>query len=102
MSITVQDNPAASRYELWDEDRLVGFANYRKGAGQIAFTHTEVDEALGGRGYGGRLVGAALDDAAAQGLRVLPYCPFVSHYIRTHPGYLDLVPQSRRAAFQLA
>jgi hypothetical protein len=33
---------------------------------------------------------------------VLPFCPFIRDYIRRHPVYLDLVPDGRRAGFQLA
>ena len=62
---------------------------YREG--RISFTHTEVDPSCEGRGFGSRLAAAALDDARRQGLRVLPLCPFVAHYVETHPEYQDLV-----------
>jgi uncharacterized protein len=32
---------------------------------------------------------------------VLPYCPFVKRFIQKHPEFLDLVPPSQRAAFDL-
>jgi hypothetical protein len=32
---------------------------------------------------------------------VMPYCPFVKTFIRKHPEYLDLVPQTERNAFGL-
>jgi predicted GNAT family acetyltransferase len=71
----VVDVPDASRYELRLDGRLIGLAAYRRRNGRIAFTHTEVDEALEGRGFGSRLAAAALDDARRHGLEVVPLCP---------------------------
>ena len=47
------------------------------------------------------LVRGALDAVKADGLAVLPYCPFVRGYIARHPEYLSLVPASERAEFGL-
>jgi predicted GNAT family acetyltransferase len=102
MAITVQDNPAASQYELFDGDQLVGLAQYQRQGRQIAFTHTEVDPAYAHRGLGGQLVGAALADSRDHGWQVLPYCPFVADYLTHHPEDIALVPAARRAAFGLA
>src|SRR5205085_227229 len=74
-----------------EDGRLIGLAAYRRRDGRIAFTHTEVDESCAGRGCGSRLAAAALDDARRQGLRVLPLCPFIAHYVEQHPEYQDLV-----------
>jgi uncharacterized protein len=87
----VVDVPEKSRYELRLDGRLIGLAAYRRREGRISFTHTEVDESCQGCGFGSRLAAAALDDARRQGLRVLPLCPFVAHYVETHPEYQDLV-----------
>ena len=86
----VRNNAAASRYEL-EVDGQLAIAEYRLRPGRISFTHTEVPDALEGRGIGKRLVKAALDDARAQGLKVVPICPFVKHYIDTHPEEQDLL-----------
>jgi len=87
----VADVPDASRYELRLDGRLIGLAAYRRRDGVIAFTHTEVDEELTGRGFGSRLVAAALDDAARQGLRVVPLCSFVEQYVAKHPEYAEML-----------
>jgi predicted GNAT family acetyltransferase len=42
-----------------------------------------------------------LDNARAEGLAVLPYCPFVKRFIDRHREYLALVPVERRAMFTL-
>jgi uncharacterized protein len=87
----VVDVPERSRYELRLDGRLIGLAAYRRRDGRISFTHTEVDASCEGRGFGSRLAAAALDDARRQGLRVLPLCPFVAHYVEQHPEYQELV-----------
>ena len=90
MDSEVTNNEAEHRYELKVDGQLA-IAEYRLRPGRISFTHTEVPDALEGKGIGSRLVKSALDDARAQGLKVVPICPFVKHYIDTHPEYGDLV-----------
>jgi uncharacterized protein len=103
MSTTVHDNPAESRYEVHDDGQLAGFAVYELTGAQIAFTHTEVAPAFGGRGLAKQLVTEALDDARRRGLAVLPFCPYVRRVIEQNAGaYLDLVPEADRDRFRLA
>jgi uncharacterized protein len=83
--------PEAGRYELRLGGRLIGLAAYRRRNGRIAFTHTEIDEACEGRGFGSRLAEVALADAAKEKLEVVPLCPFIAHYIDKHPEYRPLV-----------
>jgi len=82
----VVDVPEESRYELRLGDRRIGLAAYHRRDNRIAFTHTEVDSACEGRGFGTRLVHDALDDARARGLEIVPLCPFVAAYVKRHPG----------------
>jgi uncharacterized protein len=93
----IVDSPDKSRYELRLDGKLIGIAAYRRRLSRISFTHTEVDESCTGRGFGSRLAKAALDDARRTGLRVLPLCPFIAHYIDTHPEYRDLLASSFRS-----
>jgi predicted GNAT family acetyltransferase len=89
----VVDIPEASRYELRLGGRLIGVAAYRRRDGRIIFTHTEVDEAYQGRGFGARLAAAVLAEAAKENLEVVPLCPFIAHYIERHAEYQQLVAQ---------
>ena len=85
MSATeVRDNTDLDRYEVFLEGERVGLATYRRSAGEIEFLHTEIDEAYGGRGLASTLAEAMLDDVPA-GTTVVATCPFVAHYIETHP-----------------
>jgi predicted GNAT family acetyltransferase len=61
---------------------MLGHADYERRDGALVFVHTEVDPAWEGRGFGTRLVAAALDDAEQQGLEVVPVCSFVAAYMR--------------------
>jgi uncharacterized protein len=98
-NITVGNNEAAHRYEARVDGRLAQIVYEREGD-RIAYLHTEVPEELEGRGIAGQMAKAALDEARAQGLTVVPLCPFVSGYIRRHPEYLDIVDPSYRARLQ--
>ncbi len=97
----VRDAPERDRFEIEVDGALVGFTQYRRRPGTIAFVHTEIDPGHEGEGLGGILVSAALVEARREGARVLPFCPFVRSYIERHPDYLDLVPAERRADFGL-
>jgi predicted GNAT family acetyltransferase/glutaredoxin len=87
----VTDVPDRSRYELRLGGKLIGLAAYRRRPGGIVFTHTEVDESCEGRGYGTLVIRTALDAARAEGLQVVPLCPFVARVIERHPEYEDLL-----------
>jgi redox-sensitive bicupin YhaK (pirin superfamily)/predicted GNAT family acetyltransferase len=99
MEPQVNNNPDKSRFEIRADGELAGFAEYHRSGHEIAFIHTEIDPRFGGRGLAGLLARAALDSARAQGLAVLPYCPFIRGWITKHPEYVDLVPESHRAKF---
>ncbi|MFF2183792.1 GNAT family N-acetyltransferase [Streptomyces sp. NPDC058155] len=101
MESRVADNPARSRFEVFDGDELAGFAEYHRYQDEIAFIHTEIDPRFAGRGLGGVLARAALGAAREQGLGVLPFCPFIRGWIGKHVEYADLVPQGQRARFGL-
>ena len=90
--VEVVHDPDGRRYELLLEGEHVGELVYRdRGGNVLAFLHTEVDPTTRRRGLGSALVAAALEDARARGLRVVPICPFVDAYVRRHPEYAELV-----------
>ena len=80
----VTDNPGASRFELHADGRLAELA-YRIRADRLVLVHTEVPVELEGRGIGARLVTAAVDRAAREGLTLVPLCPFARGWLERHP-----------------
>jgi predicted GNAT family acetyltransferase len=99
--IVVSDAPERKRFEVTVDGELSGFLVYRSRKGLLALIHTEVENRFEGRGLGGRLARFALDQARAEGLAVLPFCPFVNDWMKRHPEYVDLVPTAYRANFDL-
>lgn len=95
MDVTVADVPGEHRFEARRDGQLAGFAEYIRAPNLVVFSHTEVDPAYEGQGVGAALARTALDDARAQGVAVLPLCPFIAGWIRRHPSYADLVYQNR-------
>ena len=80
----VRDDTSGHRF-VHAEDGLEARLVYRTRADRLVLVHTEVPEALGGRGIGGRLVRAAVDRAAATGETLVPVCPFARKWLRDHP-----------------
>jgi len=79
------------QYELRLDGRVASLASYYERDGVVVIPHTETSPEFRGRGLAGRLVGYALDDIRARGLRVEPACPFVADFIGQHPDYADLL-----------
>ena len=95
-AVAVTDNQAASRFEISDGGYLAELSYHRNG-NRLALIHTEVPEELEGRGYGGRLVVAAVDRAAREGLTIVPYCPFARGWLERHSDVTDRVTIDWRA-----
>ncbi|HET6963442.1 MAG TPA: GNAT family N-acetyltransferase [Acidimicrobiales bacterium] len=82
------DDPAHSRL-LVHEDGVEAELVYRRHGGRLVLVHTGVPEEIGGRGIGGRLVRAAVERARAEGLTLVPECPYAGRWMRDHPEELN-------------
>ena len=104
-TVAVVDVPERSRFEITVNGEPAGFADYADGTGDRSgvrtFPHTVVHPEFGGRGRSKILIRAALDAARVAELSVLPQCSAVQHFIASNPDYVDLVPEDRRAEFDL-
>ena len=85
------------RYE-WPIDDDAALLEYARRGDVVHLDHTYVPPRHEGKGYGARLVRAALTDLEAQGLRIVPGCSFVAAYIRRHPEWERIVAQEARDA----
>lgn len=81
------------RFEI-EVDGEVAFLEYARGPSELVLVHTEVPEAIAGRGLGGRLARHALELAKEEGLRVALQCPFQIAWMDRHPEYRALLHRS--------
>jgi predicted GNAT family acetyltransferase len=96
MSIEIRDEREdRSRYAAYLDGRRLGYATWVKVHDTVVLPHAEVDPEWQGRGFGSLLARRAFDDARADGLTVLPFCPFMRRWADLHPDYLDVVRTPR-------
>ncbi|MGZ3273459.1 MAG: GNAT family N-acetyltransferase [Caulobacteraceae bacterium] len=86
---SVHDNRELQRFELPVNGQVV-FADYRRQPGRLVITHVEAPTNLRGAGHAGRLMQGMLDEARAEGLKVLPLCPYARAWMQRRPEYRDL------------
>lgn len=85
VNVTVTQHDDIDRYVMTADDVEVGYLQYADHDGVRETVSTRVYEQFGGRGYGTRLVAAALDDIREAGMTVRPTCPMVDAYLGKHP-----------------
>ena len=72
-------------------DGHVAEMTYSRASDQlIIIDHTEVPDALRGRGVGQALVLRAVEDARREGFRIIPLCPFAKAQFERHPEWRDV------------
>jgi predicted GNAT family acetyltransferase len=86
----VIDNPASHRFELAVDGHLA-VAEYQRVGDRIVLTHTEVPDALAGRGVGSRLAAGVFQLLREQGRRAGLRCEFMAGYAKKHPEVADAV-----------
>jgi predicted GNAT family acetyltransferase len=71
-------------------DGQTAYAQYDLTDGVIAFISTQTPPPLRGKGVASALIGDALRDARARGLKVRAECSFVADYLARHSEFSDL------------
>ena len=89
--ISREESETKGRYAAMVDGHEAEMTYSRAGAAMIIIDHTEVPDALRGRGIGEALVRRAVGDARAQGRRILPLCPFARARIGRHPDWQDVL-----------
>ncbi|WP_193725926.1 GNAT family N-acetyltransferase [Xanthomonas arboricola] len=85
------DHDSAQQRFSVDTDGQRAELAYRVEGGRMTITHTQVPDAIAGRGIAAVLVEAALAYARAQDYRVVPACSYAGAYIRRHHQFQDLL-----------
>ncbi|UGT53699.1 GNAT family N-acetyltransferase [Nocardia asteroides] len=93
MTTRLEHNVADTRYEIYHDDVLAGYADYaeREDSKVRDFHHTMTFPEYRGRGVAADVVKYGLDDSRANGYQVVPTCWYVEKYIAEHREYADLV-----------
>lgn len=84
-------NESQRRYELFEDDELASFAEYRTSGDRLAFYHTLTEPKFRRRGLAAEVVQWALEDVRKRRLRIEAECWFVADFVDDHPEYRDLV-----------
>jgi uncharacterized protein len=80
-----------NRFELEEMGETAYLEFDLDSGGWITRLHTEVPEALRGRGIAGELAKTGLEYARDNQLKVDVVCPLVANYISKHPEFQPLV-----------
>ncbi len=78
------------RFEM-ERDGQLAYLEYNLAGKVLQLIHTEVPEALRGKGMATALAQSALDWAREHQVKVDVICPSVAEYLKKHPEYSDLV-----------
>ncbi|MEM9840867.1 MAG: GNAT family N-acetyltransferase [Pseudomonadota bacterium] len=91
MDIQRQEGDSKGRYWVVVEGHEAEMTYSRAGEKLIIIDHTGVPDALRGKGVGQALVQRGVEDARAEGRKILPLCPFAKAQIQKHPEWQDVL-----------
>jgi predicted GNAT family acetyltransferase len=91
-SITREDGPTEGRYvaRIDGIDAEAELVYRRIGPKRIVAVHTEVPDALRGRGLGRLLATRMVEEARKEGVKVIAQCPFVKAERQKHADWADV------------
>jgi predicted GNAT family acetyltransferase len=91
MQITEEDKGSGGRY-LGELDGHFGEMTFSRASPHlIIIDHTQVDDALRGKGIGQALAQHAVDKAREGGWKIIPLCPFFRAQVQRHPEWSDVI-----------
>ncbi|HEX8561818.1 MAG TPA: GNAT family N-acetyltransferase [Flavobacterium sp.] len=85
-------NERDRRFELKSGEHTA-FIEYRTSEDVYKLVHTEVPQALEGKGVGKQLVTLTINHLRENNLKFVPLCSFVMALLRRHPEWQDLVAE---------
>ena len=92
-AITREEGASKGRYVYRPEDsgESAELTYSRVSPTRIIVDHTGVPDSLRGQGIGQALARKAVEDARADGVRIIPLCPFFKAQAQRHPEWHDVV-----------
>jgi predicted GNAT family acetyltransferase len=83
----VEHQPEQSRFALYVDDALAGYADYTQVGDVRDFDHTVTEPEFRGKGVAGAVVRQALDATRAEGLKIGTSCSYVEKFVAENPEY---------------
>ena len=90
-TITREDGESGGRYVTVVDGYEAEMTYSRAGTSRIIIDHTGVPDSMRGLGVGKKLVEAAVNDARAEGFKIIPLSPFAKATLEKHPEWQDAV-----------
>lgn len=92
MEIKHEDNGAKGTFFIELENVRVGAMTYVwVGTEKIIIDHTDVGEALKGKGAGKLMLNSVVDFARKKGIKIVPLCPFAKSVFEKTPEMNDVL-----------
>jgi predicted GNAT family acetyltransferase len=95
MNTEIKDIPLIQNKEAQQFEMHIGEAvaliAYQERGDNYALIHTEVPEALEGKGIASVLVLKTFNFIASEGRKIIPMCAFVKSYLKRHPEWERIV-----------
>jgi predicted GNAT family acetyltransferase len=91
LEIGREDEPTGGRWATVVDGHEAEMTYSRASAALFIIDHTEVPDALRGRGIGQALVERAVNDARRDGFKLLPLCPYARAQFERHPQWQDVL-----------
>ena len=92
MKIQKQEHGTKGAFYIEKDGEWIAEMTYRReGLRKIVIDHTEVDDALEGKGIGTKLIEAAVKYARKNNLLIKPVCPFAKKVLESSDEYEDVL-----------
>lgn len=88
--VALIDNKDEERFEVIIEG-FPSIVEYKVKGNDVYLTHTEVPQALEGRGIAAALVEKVLAEIEHRGQKMIPLCPYVQSFLKRHPDWERIV-----------
>ena len=91
IEIIREEGKSKGRYFAVVEGHEAEMTYSRMGESTIIIDHTGVPDSLRGKGVGQALVERGVEDARAEGRKIVPLCPFAKAQIERHADWQDVL-----------
>lgn len=91
VEVTIEERGSGGVYRALVDGHPAEMTFSRVSPKLIIIDHTDVPDALRGRGIGQILVKRAVDEARSVGGKIIPLCPFAAAQFRRYADYSDVL-----------